>query len=70
MSFLSAPSSKPTETPLVLPPLESTDPDISAFYAQLSDRERVAHAIAILKLDTSYDVRRTHAFQKWRKSRM
>ncbi len=43
----------------------SDDPVISAFYAQLNDRERVAHAIAVTKLGTSYDVTRTHGFLKW-----
>jgi hypothetical protein len=41
------------------------DPLISAFYAQLNDKERVAHAIAVTKLGTSYDVIRTHGFLKW-----
>lgn len=54
---------------LVLPTLESTDPNISAFYAQLSEKERIAHALAILKLGTSYDVVRTHAYVRWLKSR-
>jgi hypothetical protein len=54
---------------LILPPLESTDPNISAFYAQLSEKERIAHALAIIKLGTSYDVVRTHAYVRWLKSR-
>ncbi len=44
------------------------DPVISAFYAQLTEKERVAHAIAVVKLGTSYDVSRTHGFLKWSKS--
>jgi len=47
----------------------TTDPDIQAFYAQLSERERIAHAIATTKLGTSYDVTRTHGYLKWLKSR-
>lgn len=43
------------------------DPVISAFYAQLTDKERIAHAIAVTKLGTSYDVTRTHGFLKWKK---
>lgn len=43
----------------------TTDPDIQAFYAQLSERERIAHAIAVTKLGTSYDVTRTHGYLKW-----
>jgi hypothetical protein len=50
-----------------LPPTDN--PDISAFYAQLSDKERIAHAIAVDKLGTSYDVTRTHGFLKWLKKR-
>jgi hypothetical protein len=53
---------------LILPPLESSDPNISAFYAQLSEKERLAHAIAVVKLGTSYDVSRTHAYVKWSKT--
>ncbi len=50
---------------LELPALTSDDPDISAFYAQLSEKERLAHAIAVVKLGTSYDVVRTHGYLKW-----
>jgi hypothetical protein len=49
--------------------LTSTDPDVQAFYDSLSSRERIAHAIAIDKLGTSYDVVRTHGFQKWMRAR-
>ncbi len=45
----------------------SSDPVVSAFYAQLTDKERIAHAIAVEKLGTSYDVVRTHGFLKWKK---
>ena len=48
-----------------IPP--SDDPVISAFYAQLTEKERIAHAIAVTKLGTSYDVTRTHGFIKWLK---
>ena len=58
-----------TDDSLVLPTLESSDPNISAFYAQLSERERIAHALAVVKLGTSYDVVRTHAYVRWLKSR-
>lgn len=50
-----------------LPTLTSSDPVISAFYAQLTENERIAHAIAVEKLGTSYDVVRTHGFLKWKK---
>ncbi len=46
---------------------QTDDPVISAFYAQLTDKERIAHAIAVTKLGTSYDVSRTHGFLKWKK---
>ena len=49
--------------------LTSTDPDVQAFYDSLSSRERIAHAIAIDKLGTSYDVVRTHGFLKWMRAR-
>ncbi len=49
----------------VLPPTEDTV--ISAFYAQLTEKERIAHAIAVEKLGTSYDVSRTHGFLKWKR---
>jgi hypothetical protein len=50
-----------------IPPTD--DPVISAFYAQLTENERVAHAIAVTKLGTSYDVTRTHGYLKWLKKR-
>ena len=64
MSFLK-PAQKATKVveEYTLPTVE--DPVISAFYAQLTERERVAHAIAVTKLGTSYDVTRTHGFLKW-----
>ncbi len=43
------------------------DPVIRAFYAQLTENERIAHAIAVDKLGTSYDVTRTHGFLKWKR---
>lgn len=56
---------KPEAEGYVLP--ASEDPVISAFYAQLTEHERMAHAIAVVKLGTSYDVTRTHGFLKWKK---
>lgn len=47
--------------------LTSNDPEIQAFYNQLTDKERIAHSIAVDKLGTSYDVSRTHGFLKWKK---
>ncbi len=49
-------------------PLLSEDPRVTAFYAQLTEREQIAHKIAVEKLGTSYDVTRTHGFLKWLKS--
>ncbi len=54
-------------TVVPLAELKSDDPDVSAFYAQLSERERIAHSIAVDKLGTSYDVTRTHGFLKWKR---
>ena len=55
------------EQTVILHELKSDDPDVSAFYAQLSERERIAHSIAVDKLGTSYDVTRTHGFLKWKR---
>ncbi len=48
-------------------PLLSEDPRVTAFYAQLTPAEQIAHKIAVDKLGTSYDVTRTHGFLKWLK---
>jgi hypothetical protein len=48
--------------------LHSMDPIVQAFYNQLSEKERIAHTIAVEKLGTSYDVVRTHGFLKWKKT--
>jgi hypothetical protein len=42
-----------------------TDPQIIGFMASLTPNERVAHKIAVEKLGTSYDIRRTHGFVRW-----
>ena len=65
MSFFAKKNPVKTEVEYVLP--TSEDPVISAFYAQLTEHERMAHAIAVVKLGTSYDVTRTHGFLKWKK---
>ncbi len=61
------PASQKEAGPLTysLPP--TNDPVIRAFYAQLTENERIAHAIAVDKLGTSYDVTRTHGFLKWKR---
>ena len=46
-------------------PSELTDPQIVGFMASLTPNERVAHKIAVEKLGTSYDIRRTHGFVRW-----
>jgi hypothetical protein len=50
-------------------PLTSTDPEVQAFYDSLTPYERVAHTLATTGLGTSYDVRRTHGFLRWQKTR-
>ena len=66
MSFFQKPVKAPVApTEYTLPSTE--DPVISAFYAQLTEKERIAHAIAVIKLGTSYDVTRTHGFLKWKR---
>jgi hypothetical protein len=59
----------PTVSQMLSVPLLSENNDVSAFYAQLSEREQFAHKIAVEKLGTSYDVTRTHGFLKWLKKR-
>jgi hypothetical protein len=65
-----APAPAPTAaaTHPVVPTTES-DPLVSEFYASLGPKERIAHTIAVDKLGTSYDVKRTHGFLKWLKNR-
>jgi hypothetical protein len=79
MAFLSKKGTAPDETKIlaVVPshlapqsPMSAsteaaTDPQISAFMASLTPNERVAHKIAVEKLGTSYDIRRTHGFLRW-----
>lgn len=48
--------------------LTSSDPEVQQFYDQLTSQEQIAHIVAIDKLGTSYNVRRTHGFNKWLKS--
>jgi hypothetical protein len=54
--------SKPTNI------LRSSDAEVQQFYDQLTPQEQIAHTVAIEKLGTSYNVRRTHGFNKWLKS--
>lgn len=49
-------------------PLLSENSTVTAFYAQLSEREKITHTIAIEKLGSSYDVTRTHGYLKWLKN--
>ena len=66
---------KTTSTPLLevqnpapIPePEPESDPEIVAFMASLTANERIAHRIAVEKLGTSYDIRRTHGFVNWSK---
>ena len=55
---------KPVESGLV-----SDNPDIQAFYRSLHPAEQIAHTIAKEQLGSSYNVVRTHGFQKWKKAR-
>lgn len=48
--------------------LTSSDAEVQQFYDQLTPQEQIAHTVAIDKLGTSYNVRRTHGFNKWLKS--
>jgi len=57
------------KAPEPMPMLTSEDDAITRFYASLTPAERIAHEIAVEKLGTSYDVVRTHGFQRWRSAR-
>ena len=63
---------KPTQNPqsqlAQTQDLLSEIPEVQAFYKSLNKAEQVAHSIAKEKLGTSYDVRRTHGYIKWKKS--
>ena len=59
----------PSVTPTEETPLTSEDPDVAAFYASRSPAELRAHVLAVEKLATSYDVRRTRGFLEWQKTR-
>ncbi len=50
-------------------PLLSENTLVTEFYGQLTDKERIAHSIAVEKLGTSYDVTRTHGYIQWLKKR-
>lgn len=62
-----------TKTKTVTEPVTETvtetktaeDKEVAAFYASLTPNEKKAHDIAITFLRTSYDVRRTHGFNRW-----
>ena len=53
-------------TKAVAPSIEP-DNEIQRFYNSLTEKEKIAHRIAVEKLGTSYDVSRTHGFLALRK---
>lgn len=60
----------PTEDSVLV--LTSEDPEVTAFYKSLTATEMRVHVLAKtspLGLGTSYDVRGTHGFLKWKKAR-
>ena len=59
-------SSKPT-TEAAPPPVKEPDNEIQRYYNSLTEKEKIAHRIAVEKLGTSYDVSRTHGFLALRK---
>ena len=66
--FFTKPAKKTNEPAHTLPAaLSSKDKEIQDFYNSLSEKEKIAHAIAVEKLGTSYDVTRTHGFLAKRK---
>lgn len=48
-------------------PVKEPDNEIQRYYNSLSEKEKIAHRIAVEKLGTSYDVSRTHGFLALRK---
>jgi hypothetical protein len=61
-----APAKPPTSMLETQAPVKSTNsPQVEAFMASLTPSERIAHAIAVEKLGTSYDITRTHGFVRW-----
>ena len=62
-----AKTTEPVEkVPSVAKPAE-VDNEIQRFYNSLTEKEKIAHAIAVEKLSSSYDVTRTHGFLSQRK---
>jgi hypothetical protein len=70
-----APVSKPSTTLSILPsavsakkeevkPAIITSDAMDTFYASLTPNQRLAHSIAAKALGTSYDVQRTHDYQR------
>jgi HPt (histidine-containing phosphotransfer) domain-containing protein len=47
--------------------LKSEDTLVEAFYKQLSPSERTAHTLAVELLGSSYDVRSTHGYIRWKR---
>jgi len=47
--------------------LKSVDPLVEAFYKQLNPSERTAHTLAVELLGSSYDVRSTHGYIRWKR---
>ncbi len=48
-----------------LPP-HTLDTEEQQYVAQMNERERRLHEIAIQKLESSYFVKRTHGFKAWK----
>lgn len=64
-----APAAATAAAAASVPSTPDSDPLVCEFYASLGPKERIAHTIAVDKLGTSYDVRRTHGFLKWLKTK-
>lgn len=50
-----------------IPEKPTIDNEVQKFYDSLSEKEKIAHQIALEMLGTSYDVTRTHGFLAKRK---
>ncbi len=62
--------SKQAQLDTLATPLLSENALVMEFYGQLSEKEKIAHSIAVDKLGTSYDVTRTHGYLQWLKKRV
>lgn len=64
---LTAPITEIKEDTTIPSQLKSEDLQVQAFYKQLSPSECTAHTLAVELLGSSYDVRSTHGYIRWKR---